>query len=55
MKAASSFAYSSTGQSAALAIAAVIMLVPAYALPVMHLGTLGQTTSFSTDLGVTAH
>jgi paraquat-inducible protein A len=36
---------SSTSQSAALAIAAVVMLVPAYALPVMHLGQMGQTPS----------
>ncbi|MDB6113279.1 MAG: paraquat-inducible rane protein [Lacunisphaera sp.] len=44
-------AHPSTSQSAALAITAVIMLVPAYALPVMHLGMLGQvahdTTIFS--------
>jgi paraquat-inducible protein A len=32
---------SSTAQSAALAAAALVMLVPAYLLPVMHLGTLG--------------
>jgi paraquat-inducible protein A len=40
----------STAQSAALAIAAVVMLFPAYALPVMHLGILGQTASDTTIL-----
>ncbi len=40
----------STARSAALAIAAVVMLVPAYALPVMHLGILGQTASDTTIL-----
>ncbi|MDB6092904.1 MAG: Paraquat-inducible protein [Verrucomicrobia bacterium] len=44
-------ASASTTQSAALAVAAVVMLVPAYTLPVMHLGILGQhsadTTIFS--------
>jgi paraquat-inducible protein A len=44
-------ARSSAMQSGAFAIAAVIMLVPAYALPVMHLGIVGQgaadTTIFS--------
>lgn len=41
-------AHPSTSQSAALAITAVIMLVPAYALPVMHLGLLGQTAHDTT-------
>ena len=40
----------STAQSAALATAAVVMLLPAYALPVMHLGILGQTASDTTIL-----
>ncbi len=40
----------STPQSAALATAAVVMLFPAYALPVMHLGILGQTASDTTIL-----
>ncbi|MDB6169924.1 MAG: Paraquat-inducible protein [Verrucomicrobia bacterium] len=35
-------------QPAAFAAAAVIMLAPAYALPVMHLGIVGQTTSDTT-------
>jgi paraquat-inducible protein A len=48
MTAAPSFAHSSTGQSAALAIAAVVMLVPAYALPVMHLGMLTKSNSDTT-------
>ncbi len=33
--------HASTRQAAALSLAAVVMLVPAYVLPVMHLGTLG--------------
>lgn len=41
---------SSTSQSAALAFAAVVMLVPAYALPVMHLGMLGKTAADTTIL-----
>ncbi|MEO6994035.1 MAG: paraquat-inducible protein A [Lacunisphaera sp.] len=40
----------STARSAAFAIAAIVMLVPAYALPVMHLGSLGQTASDTTIL-----
>ena len=40
----------STAQSAALATAAVVMLFPAYALPVMHLGTLGRATADTTIL-----
>jgi paraquat-inducible protein A len=40
----------STARSAALATAAVVMLFPAYALPVMHLGVLGQTASDTTIL-----
>lgn len=35
-------AHVSTSQSAALAVTAVVMLVPAYVLPVMHLGMLGK-------------
>ena len=38
----------STGQAAALSLAAVIMLVPAYALPVMHLGMAGRESSDTT-------
>jgi paraquat-inducible protein A len=45
------FTRSATIQSALLALGAVVMLVPAYALPVMHLGTFGKpsldTTIFS--------
>ncbi len=41
---------SSLAQAAALAISAIIMMVPAYALPVMHLGIAGQTTSDTTIL-----
>ena len=41
----------STRQAAALSIAAVVMLVPAYALPVMHLGTLGLPAQDTTILG----
>src|SRR5690349_21423933 len=44
MKTRAAFTKSSTIQSALLALAAVVMLVPAYALPVMHLGTFGQPT-----------
>jgi len=40
----------SSVETAALAVAAVIMLVPAYALPVMHLGLAGQTTADTTIL-----
>jgi len=43
-------ARTSTGQAAALAIAAVIMMIPAYALPVMHLGMLGEPASDTTIL-----
>jgi paraquat-inducible protein A len=42
--------HGSTGQAAALSIAAVVMLVPAYALPVMHLGTLGLPAQDTTIL-----
>jgi paraquat-inducible protein A len=41
---------SSTTQTAALAISAVIMLVPAYSLPVMHLGFVGHVASETTIL-----
>jgi paraquat-inducible protein A len=41
---------SSTADSAALAISAVVMLVPAYALPVMHLGLVGHIPSDTTIL-----
>jgi paraquat-inducible protein A len=44
------FSPGSTVRSAALATAAVVMMVPAYALPVMHLGILGQTASDTTIL-----
>jgi paraquat-inducible protein A len=50
MTALPSSAHSSTGQSAALAVSAVIMLVPAYALPVMHIGQAGHTSSDTTIL-----
>lgn len=40
----------SIGQAAALSVAAVVMLVPAYTLPVMHLGTLGLPTQDTTIL-----
>lgn len=40
----------STRQATALALAAVVMLVPAYVLPVMHLGTLGLTAQDTTIL-----
>ncbi len=39
---------SSLFRPVALAASAVILLVPAYLLPVMHLGTVGQTTSDTT-------
>lgn len=43
--------HGATSQAAALALTALIMLVPAYVLPVMHLGMLGMpakdTTIFS--------
>lgn len=41
-------ARASTAASTALAVAAVVMLVPAYALPVMHLGMLGKHASDTT-------
>jgi paraquat-inducible protein A len=41
---------SSTTQAAALAISAVIMLFPAYSLPVMHLGIAGHMASDTTIL-----
>jgi paraquat-inducible protein A len=37
-------------QSAALAAAALVMLVPAYALPVMHLGIVGEANNDTTIL-----
>jgi paraquat-inducible protein A len=40
----------SIGQSAAFAAAALVMLVPAYALPVTHLGTLGLPAQDTTIL-----
>ena len=40
----------SASHAAALAISAVIMLVPAYSLPVMHLGIAGQVASDTTIL-----
>lgn len=40
----------STSQAAALAVTALIMLVPAYALPVMHLGMLGMPAKDTTIL-----
>jgi paraquat-inducible protein A len=40
----------SLGQAAAFAAAALVMLVPAYALPVMHLGTLGLPAQDTTIL-----
>ncbi|MDB6126497.1 MAG: Paraquat-inducible protein [Verrucomicrobia bacterium] len=39
-----------TSEPTALAVAAVIMLVPAYMLPVMHLGIVGKVTSDTTIL-----
>lgn len=42
--------HGSTAQAAALALAATMMLVPAYALPVMHLGTLGLPAQDTTIL-----
>src|SRR3954469_25124494 len=50
MKTRTAFTHSSTAQSAALALAAVVMLVPAYALPVMHLRTLGEPAVDTTIL-----
>ncbi len=50
MKTRAAFTQSSTAQSAALALSAVVMLVPAYALPVMHLGTLGRPSNDTTIL-----
>jgi len=50
MKTRAAFTHSSTLQSALLALAAVVMLVPAYALPVMHLGTFGKPTLDTTIL-----
>lgn len=38
----------STAISSALAVAAVVMLVPAYALPVMHFGIVGKHASDTT-------
>jgi paraquat-inducible protein A len=40
----------STSQAAALAATALILLVPAYALPVMHLGMLGMPSKDTTIL-----
>jgi paraquat-inducible protein A len=40
----------SIGQAAAFAVAALVMLVPAYSLPVMHLGTLGLPAQDTTIL-----
>jgi paraquat-inducible protein A len=40
----------STAASTALAVSAVVMLVPAYALPVMHLGIVGKHASDTTIL-----
>lgn len=40
----------SPAQAAALSLAALVMLVPAYALPVMHLGTLGLPAQDTTIL-----
>jgi paraquat-inducible protein A len=40
----------STNQAAALTVAALIMLPPAYALPVMHLGMLGMPAKDTTIL-----
>ena len=40
----------SAPQAAALAISAVIMLVPAYSLPVMHLGIVGHLAADTTIL-----
>jgi paraquat-inducible protein A len=45
---AASRSHAPTAQSAALALAAIVMLVPAYTLPVMHLGMLGRTASDTT-------
>lgn len=42
--------HTSTAQAAALSVAALVMLVPAYALPVMHLGTLGLPAQDTTIL-----
>jgi paraquat-inducible protein A len=39
-----------TSQTAALTVTALIMLVPAYALPVMHLGMLGRPAKDTTIL-----
>jgi len=65
MSAMASSSRASTIQAAALALAAVVMLVPAYSLPVMHLGMVGKISSDTTimsgvrqlwrqDLGVLA-
>jgi paraquat-inducible protein A len=40
----------STHQATALALSALVMMVPAYALPVMHLGIVGQVASDTTIL-----